>query len=72
MHITYGFSIHPSEAKQIRQILQTTDFDPFSKNDHTYVFQKLEKITNEETARKARRLLYELIEEHGFTKYLYE
>ncbi|HLR14443.1 MAG TPA: DUF2624 family protein [Bacillota bacterium] len=69
---TYEFSIDTSEAKQIKEILQTTDFDPLSKSDHAYVFLELEKITSEETAKKARKLLYQLLEEHGFTKYLYE
>lgn len=69
---TYGFSITPSEAKQIKEILQTTDFDPLSRTDHTYVFLELKKVTCKETATKAQRLLYQLIEEHGFTKYLYE
>jgi len=68
---SYGFSIQPSEAKEIHHLLQTTDFDPLSKSDHVYLFQQLEEVTNPSTARKAEKLLYELMDQHGFTKHLY-
>lgn len=67
---SYGFSIQPSEAKQIHHILQTTDFNPLSTSDHNYLFQQLELVTNAETAIKAEQLLNQLFEQHGFSKYL--
>lgn len=68
----YGFSIQVSEAEQIHEVLQTTDFDPFSISDHKRLLTELQFITNEETAEKAEELLMLIMQKYNFEHYLYE
>lgn len=68
--IQYRFSITKRQAEQIEHVLQTTDFNPLSIADHKRLFQKLQHITDADTAKKAEQLLNHLLTENGFDQYL--
>ncbi len=66
----YGFSIKQSQAEQIQHVLQTTNFNPLSMAEHKRLFQKLQQITDVETAQQAEQLLNHLLQQNGFDQYL--
>ncbi|UJL44860.1 DUF2624 domain-containing protein [Virgibacillus sp. NKC19-16] len=61
----YGFSLSQSEAREITTYLKAGSFDPFRAEDREKMFKELARITNVDTAKKARLLFNELIKSYG-------
>ncbi|MBY7143364.1 DUF2624 domain-containing protein [Virgibacillus sp. NKC19-3] len=61
----YGFSLNLSEAQEITAYLKTASIDPFRTADREKMFKELARITNVDTAKKARLLFNELIKSYG-------
>ncbi|MFC4558833.1 DUF2624 domain-containing protein [Virgibacillus kekensis] len=61
----YGFSISKQQAEQITSYLKTSKADIFNNRQREKMFKDLAKITDAETARKAKKLFNELIRTYG-------
>lgn len=61
----YGFSLSQSEAREITTYLKSNPVDPFHVADREKMFKELARITNVDTAKKARLLFNELIKSYG-------
>ncbi|WP_373892828.1 DUF2624 domain-containing protein [Virgibacillus natechei] len=61
----YGFSLSQSEAQEITAHLKSDSIDPFRAADREKMFRELARITNVDTAKKARLLFNELIKSYG-------
>ncbi|TQS74560.1 DUF2624 domain-containing protein [Ornithinibacillus gellani] len=62
---TYGFSLTDQEASQIIHYIQTQPLDLFSIQGRKNMLRELAAITNEQTAAKAERLFYEIVQSYG-------
>lgn len=61
----YGFSLNRSEAQDIAAYIKESSIDPFHAADREKMFKELARITNLDTAKKARLLFNELIKSYG-------
>ncbi|HLS34908.1 MAG TPA: DUF2624 family protein [Bacillota bacterium] len=66
----YQFSLTKLEAEQILFVIQTENLDPFQASHRRRFFQKLEEITDLQTAKNAENLLYRLVEKYGLSHLL--
>lgn len=61
----YGFSLTKQEAKDVTDYLSTHQINPFNQQDRQKAFQHLAQITSPDTAKKAEKLLIQLIKSYG-------
>jgi len=67
----YGFSLSKHQAVQITNYLSEQSLDPFREKDLHRMLRELAVITDVQTAKKANKLLNELIKSYGL-EHLFE